>query len=186
MTIKILRLCLDLGSNFKEFVEFSLSSAFVKIAVTNKTLLKPRGHNLKPLASKVKSLSMVSKPGSRRRHPVLGSRQHYFLTFWKWAKVMTNFVSSWRTPESLRKNFWWDFFPWRTLEFSGKFTKFRSEDLFLEITSTFCSWSLALASNIPVLGLERVCLRKGCPWPRIFLCPWPPALCPRLHLWSTP
>ena len=33
-----------------------------------------------------------------------------------------------------------------------------------------CSWSLALASSIPVLGLERFCPRKGCPWPwpRIF------------------
>ena len=31
--------------------------------------------------------------------------QHYFLTCWKWAKVMNNFVSSWRTPASLRKNF---------------------------------------------------------------------------------
>ena len=46
-----------------------------------------------------------------------------------------------------------------------------------------CPWSLALASSIPVLGLERVCPRKDCPWPRIFLCPWPQALCPRLHLW---
>ena len=51
-----------------------------------------------------------------------------------------------------------------------------------------CPWSLALASSIPVLGLESVCPRKGCPWPwpRIFLCPWPRpwprALCPRLHL----
>ena len=25
--------------------------------------------------------------------------------------------------------------------------------------------SLALASSIPVLGLERVCPQKGCPWP---------------------
>ena len=29
-----------------------------------------------------------------------------------------------------------------------------------------CPWSLAL--SILVLGLERVCPRKGCPWPRIF------------------
>ena len=28
-----------------------------------------------------------------------------------------------------------------------------------------CLWSLALASNILVLGLERVCPWKGCPWP---------------------
>ena len=33
-----------------------------------------------------------------------------------------------------------------------------------------CPWSLALALSIPVLGLESVCPRKGCPWPwpRIF------------------
>ena len=31
-----------------------------------------------------------------------------------------------------------------------------------------CPWSLALASSTPVLGLESVCPRKGCPWPRIF------------------
>ena len=35
-----------------------------------------------------------------------------------------------------------------------------------------------------VLGLERFFPRKGCPWPRIFLCSWPRALCPRLHLWQ--
>ena len=35
-----------------------------------------------------------------------------------------------------------------------------------------CPWSLALVSSIPVLGLESVCPRKGCPWPwpRIFFC----------------
>ena len=31
-----------------------------------------------------------------------------------------------------------------------------------------CPSSLALASSIPFLGLESVCPRKGCPWPRIF------------------
>ena len=30
------------------------------------------------------------------------------------------------------------------------------------------SWTLALALSIPGLGLERVCPRKGCPWPRIY------------------
>ena len=59
------------------------------------------------------------------------------------------------------------------------------EDLFFREHLRLCPWSLA--SSIPVLGLERACPRKGCPWlwPRIFLCPWPwpRALCPRLHLW---
>ena len=56
------------------------------------------------------------------------------------------------------------------------------EDIFFGEHLRLCPWSLA--SSIPVLGLERVCPRKGCPWPRIFLCPWPwpRALCPRLHL----
>ena len=40
---------------------------------------------------------------------------------------------------------------------------------FLESTCALCPWSLALASSIPVLGLENVCPRKGCPWPW----PWP-------------
>ena len=48
-----------------------------------------------------------------------------------------------------------------------------------------CPWFLALASSISVLGLERVCPRKGCPcpWPRIVFCPWPRALCSRFHFW---
>ena len=81
--------------------------------------------------------------------------------------------------------------------FFGDRLKNFCEDLFfffLESTCALCPWSLALASSIPVLGLESVCPRKGCPWPwpwpRIFLCPWPwpwpRALCPRLHLWLLP
>ena len=78
--------------------------------------------------------------------------QHCFLTCGKWAKAMTNFVSSWRMPESLRKKFWRHFFFWRTLEISGKFTKFWSEDLFF--WDHFCVVSLVLG-----LGLEKVCPR---------------------------
>ena len=36
------------------------------------------------------------------------------------------------------------------------------------ILKSLASKVKSLASSIPVLGLERVCLRKGCPWPRIF------------------
>ena len=43
------------------------------------------------------------------------------------------------------------------------------EDLFFGEHLRLCPWSLALASSIPVLGLESVCPRKGCPWPW----PWP-------------
>ena len=44
-----------------------------------------------------------------------------------------------------------------------------SEDLFF-FWRALALVSLALASSIPVLGLESVCPRKGCPWPwpRIF------------------
>ena len=65
---------------------------------------------------------------------------------------------------SARKIFWKTFF-------SGDRLKNFCEDLFfffLESTCALCPWSLALASSIPVLGLESVCPRKGCPWPRIF------------------
>ena len=69
-------------------------------------------------------------------------------------------------------------FLWRPF-FFGDCLKNFCEDLF------FFFWrALALVSL--VLGLEH-----SCPWPReclslasdFFLCPWPRALCPRLHLW---
>ena len=61
------------------------------------------------------------------------------------------------------KIFWKTFFP-------GDRLKNFCEDLFFfgELLR-LCPWSLALASSIPVLGLESVCPRKGCPWPW----PWP-------------
>ena len=62
------------------------------------------------------------------------------------------------------------------------------EDLFFGEHLRLCPWSLA--SSIPVLGLKSVCPQKGCPWPRVFLCPWPwpwpRALCPLLHLCPKP
>ena len=61
----------------------------------------------------------------------------------------------------------------KTFFFFGDRLKNFCEDLFfffLESTCALFPWSLALASSIPVLGLESVCPRKGCPWPwpRIF------------------
>ena len=116
--------------------------------------LLPRGHILK-------SLALASKPQVLENCPVLGSKTAIFFELLKFC----------RSPE---KNFD-DLF----LEIAGKIvvkTFFLREHLPLV--------SLALASSIPVLGLEKVCPRKGCLWPRIFLCrwPWPRALCPRLHL----
>ena len=44
------------------------------------------------------------------------------------------------------------------------------EDLFFIFGEHLCLCPWSLASSIPVLGLESVCPRKGCPWPwpRIF------------------
>ena len=77
------------------------------------------------------------------------------------------------------KIFWKTFFSGDRLKnfcedlffFFGNRLKNFCEDLFffLESTCALCPWSLALASSIPVLGLESVCPRKGCPWPW----PWP-------------
>ena len=63
-------------------------------------------------------------------------------------------------------NFWKVKILWRSLE---KFLWRPFFFFFLESTCALCPWSLALASSIPVLGLESVCPRKGCPWPW----PWP-------------
>ena len=59
---------------------------------------------------------------------------------------------------------------WKTF-FCGDRLKNFCEELFFFFGEhlRLCPWSLALASSIPVLGLESVCPRKGCPW----LWPWP-------------
>ena len=76
----------------------------------------------------------------------------------------------------------WKIF-WKTFFWGDRKKNFCEDLFFFEIAwkifvKTFffgehlrlCPWSLALASSIPALGLERVCPRKGCPWPwpRIF------------------
>ena len=66
----------------------------------------------------------------------------------------------------------WKFF-WKTFLCGDRLKNFCEEDLFFFFFGEhlrLCPWSLALASSIPVLGLESVCPRKGCPWPwpRIF------------------
>ena len=75
-------------------------------------------------------------------------------------KRLKNFlenVFSWR---SLEKFLWRPFFFfWRSPE------KFLCRLFFFGEHLCLCPWSLALASSIPVLGLESVCPRKGYPWP---------------------
>ena len=113
---------------------------------------RPRGHIVKSLAltlaSKVKSLA--SRPQILENWPVLGSRTALFFELLKFCGVLEKFFGK-------------GFFVEIAWKISVK-TFFFGEHLHL------CPWSFALASSIPVLGLESVCPRKGCPWP------WPRSL----------
>ena len=105
------------------------------------------------LASKVKSLALASRPQVLESWPVLGSRTAVFFELLKFCGALEKFFG---------KRF-----------FCGDRLKKFCEDLsffFFGEHLRLCPWSLALASSIPVLGLESVCPRKGCswPWPRIF------------------
>ena len=102
---------------------------------------RPRGHSFKSLASKVKFLDLASKPHFLDNCPVFGSRTALFFELLKFCT-------------SPKKKFWKTFF-------SGDRLKKNFEDLFFWRT---------LARVFLVLGLERVCSRKSCPWPRIFFC----------------
>ena len=83
-----------------------------------------------------------------------------------WKIVWKTYFSGDRLKNFCEDLFFFFFFFWRSPE---KFL-WRPFFFFLESTCALCPWSLALASSIPVLGLESVCPRKGCPWPwpRIF------------------
>ena len=115
----------------------------------------PRGHILKSLAlalaSKVKSLALAlaSRPQVLENLPVLGSRTALFSGMLKLCGVLEKFFGKRFVVEIARKIFVKTFL----FFFFGEHLR-----------------SLALASSIPVLGLESVCPRKGCPWPwpRIF------------------
>ena len=93
----------------------------------------------------------ASRPQVLENWPVLGSRTSLFFELLKFRGALEKFFGKRFFCGDRLKNFCEDLF-------------FFGEHLRL------CPWSLALASSIPVLGLERVCPRKGCswPWPRIF------------------
>ena len=75
---------------------------------------------------------------------------------------------------------------WKTF-FCGDRLKNFCEDLFSLKSTCACvlgPWPrafLSLASRVSVLGKAVLGLGLG-----FFLCPWPQALCPRLHLWLLP
>ena len=113
---------------------------------------------MKSLASKVKSLAIASKPQILNNCSVLGSKSALFFELlkfcWKNAKNLAG---------NLRK-------PFLLSSIGDRLKNFFEGVLFLFFIfrehQRLCPWPLA--SSIPVLSLERVCPRKGCPWPRIF------------------
>ena len=170
-------LLLWLGSCIELFrcVLISLILSTPQIWAGKKQRWSPRGQILKSLAlaSKVKSfaLALASRPQVLENWPVLGSRTAVFFELLKFCGALEKFF---------RKRFFveiaWKKFLWRPFFFFffGDRLKNFCEDLFFFFFFgehlRLCPWSLALASSIPVLGLESVCPRKGCPWPwpRIF------------------
>ena len=116
------------------------------------------------LASMVKSLA--SRSQVLENWPVLGSRTTLFFELLKFRGALDKFF--WKTCfcGDRLKNFCEDLF---FFFFFGDRLKNFCEDLFFYGEHLrLCPWSLALALSIPVLGLESVRPRKGCPWPRIF------------------
>ena len=95
--------------------------------------------------------------------------QHYFLNCLNFVKRLKNFLENVFLWRSLEK------FLWRPFFFGDRLKNFCDFGEHLRL----CPWSLALASSIPVLGLESVCPRKGCPWP------WPRFLFVSLALASS-
>ena len=121
----------------------------------------PRGHILKSLASKVKSLVLASKPQDLENYHVLGSWTSLFFELLKFCRPPekifgTPFILKFDRNICLKT-----FFLRSPLKIFLK-TFFFGEHLRL------CPWRMAL--SIPVLGQERVCSWKGCPgpWRRIF------------------
>ena len=122
---------------------------------------------MKSLASKVKSLAL--RPQVLENWPVLGSRTAVFFELLKFCEALETFFGKRFFVEIACKIYEKTFF------FFGDRLKNFCEDLFFSFfffeIACFFFWralalvSLVLASSIPVLGLESVCPRKGCPWP---------------------
>ena len=120
------------------------------------------------LASKVKSLA--SRPQVLENWPVLGSRTALLFELLKFCEALEKFFGKRFFVEIARKIFVKTFLFFleiakkifvKTFFFGDRLKNFCDFGEHLRL----CPWSLALASSIPVLGLESVCPRKGCPWP---------------------
>ena len=142
---------------------------------------RPR-HNLKSLASKVKSLALASKPPSPQKCLVLGSRTALIFGLLIMGQGHNQFCFVLKNAGELKKDFWRTYFFLEKAWNSRKLYKILEQKtlffyldnarifqklyefserrfFFLVITSALYSWSLALTSCISDLGLERVCPR---------------------------
>ena len=119
---------------------------------------------MKSLASKVKSLALAlaSRPQVLENWPVLGSRTALFFELLKFCEALEKFFGRRVIVEIARKIFVKTFFFF--FFFGDRLKNFCDFGEHLRL----CPWSLA--SSNPVLGLESVCPRKGCPWPWFFFC----------------
>ena len=135
----------------------------------------PRGHILKSLASKVKSLALTSKLQVLENCIALGREQHYF-----WKRQNLAGENARNLAENLRRPFLFlfvfvvgdclkIFFENHFLFSFGDHTKIFFSPFF-QVHLRLCPWSLASASIIPFLGLVRVSPQKIGPWPQIFFC----------------
>ena len=120
--------------------------------------------------------SLACRTSSRTHFEVVGLRlglEGQVLGLGLWPRVLENWpqvLENWPVLGSRTTLFF------KLLKFCVAPEKFFGRRFFLEIAlkvfvKTFffgehlrlCPWSLTLASSVPVLGLERVCPRKGCP-----------------------
>ena len=106
-------------------------------------------------------LSLASRPQVLENWPVLGSRTALFFELLKFCGALEKFFGKSFFVEIACKIFVKTFF-----FFLRSLAKFLWRPFFFGEHLSLCPWPLA--SSIPVLGLESVCPRKGCPWPRIF------------------
>ena len=107
-----------------------------------------RGHNLIFYV-------LAWKPASPRKCPVFGSRTALFFDL---LKICQGHEHCWSTPENLRIIERRSFFFMEIARILRKICDFLSQDLLRELFA-LCPWSF---------GMERVCPREVCPWPRIF------------------
>ena len=181
-------------------LSFVIAQWLLKVLLTNQQKWSLRGHSLMSLASKVKSL--VSKPASPQKCPVLGQEQHYVFDLLKMGHAHDLFFLRFGACQRPRRNFMKTFFfLGERPKFCGKVGINLCENLlcfigerlnFAKNLKFFCAKTYLFGEHLHVvflvLGLEIVCRQKVGPRPRIFLCPWPSlrALCPRLHLYKSP